>query len=65
MPVRWWECDHKGIGLPGCPTCDARLDPEARTALRAARAEIARLVADVAGLERLRDEQHRRLAGGE
>jgi hypothetical protein len=21
-------CDHRGIGLPGCPTCDGRLDPE-------------------------------------
>lgn len=27
-PPAWMTCDHRGIGLPGCPTCDGRLDPE-------------------------------------
>lgn len=40
---RWWECTHADIGLPGCPTCDGRLDPVARDALTAARDEIQRL----------------------
>lgn len=21
-PFAWERCDHSGIGLPGCPTCD-------------------------------------------
>lgn len=32
-PPAWMTCDHRGIGLPGCPTCDGRLDPEARRLL--------------------------------
>jgi hypothetical protein len=44
----WWMCDHKGIGLPGCPTCDDRLDETAKTALRDARDELARLHAALA-----------------
>lgn len=32
-PPTWMTCDHRGIGLPGCPTCDGRLDPEARRLL--------------------------------
>ena len=43
----WWRCPHTDIGLPGCPTCDGRLDDVARAALREALAEITRLVAEV------------------
>lgn len=32
-PPTWMTCDHRGIGLPGCPTCDGRLDPETRRML--------------------------------
>lgn len=32
-PPAWMLCDHRDIGLPGCPTCDGRLDPEARRLL--------------------------------
>ena len=32
-PPTWMTCDHRGIGLPGCPTCDGRLDPEPRRLL--------------------------------
>lgn len=45
---RWWECTHADIGLPGCPTCDGRLDPLAREALAAARDEIQRLTSHAA-----------------
>lgn len=45
MPDRWWTCTHKGVGLPGCPTCDGTLPPVARMALRDARREIERLAA--------------------
>ena len=36
-PPTWMTCDHRGIGLPGCPTCDGRLDPETRRMLTEAR----------------------------
>ena len=47
MGEPWWTCDHGGIGLPGCPTCDARLTPEGKQALRQARDEMAALLARV------------------
>lgn len=56
MSDPWWTCDHGGIGLPGCPTCDAMLTPRGKRALREARDEIAargaerdQLAADLAG----------------
>lgn len=54
----WWDCSHGGIGLPGCPTCDARLTPEGKHALVAARREIMRLHASQ---HRSRDELATRL----
>ena len=39
----WYTCTHSGIGLPGCPTCDARIDDDTRRYLRDARDEMFRL----------------------
>lgn len=34
----WLNCDHQGIGLSGCPTCDGREDPyDIRRHIREAR----------------------------
>ena len=41
--MKWYECTHEGIGLPGCPTCDARMPESVRAWLIDARAEIHRL----------------------
>ena len=32
-PPAWLLCDHRDAGLPGCPTCDGTLSPEARRLL--------------------------------
>lgn len=52
--IPWYRCDHAGIGLPGCPTCDGRDDPHvwrgllaaAGDHLRTALAEVDRLTAE-------------------
>lgn len=45
----WLDCDHTGIGLPGCPTCDGREDPhEFRSYIREARDYIRELEAALA-----------------
>lgn len=44
----WLDCDHAGIGLPGCPTCDGREDWHAwRCVASAARDYIRELEARV------------------
>lgn len=64
-PPAWLLCDHRGIGLPGCPTCDGRLDPEARRLLAEVGAYAANLLfAAMAAKATLEDqgriiEQHR------
>lgn len=40
VSVNWWDCDHRGAGLIGCPTCDGELSKAARVALVAAHVEI-------------------------
>ena len=47
-PRPWWTCDHRDIGLPGCPVCDGRLDDVARAALVEAREALIELAATLA-----------------
>ena len=52
----WLDCDHTGIGLSGCPTCDGREDPyDIRRHIREARDYIGEIEAEARRLRSLVD----------
>ena len=53
----WHDCSHNAIGKPGCPTCEARWDEDARIVVQAHR-DRSRALADQETIDRLTQERN-------